>query len=80
MNGEATLPRDDPSMHNFTGAQLLVRVTTRVIFPNCPRYIPTLAGGVPSEHAPRANYEAPAPAWKKLESIKEKVPRRPPTN
>lgn len=78
VNGEATITRDDPAMRDFTGAQLLVRVTTRVIFPNCPRYIPTLAGGEPSEYAPRADYEPPAPAWKGLESIKEKMPRRPP--
>lgn len=47
INGEATVTRDDPSMPDFMGAQLLVRVTARVIFPNCPRYIPTLAGGTP---------------------------------
>lgn len=80
VNGEATITRDDPSMGDFAGAQLLVRVTTRVIFPNCPRYIPTLAGGAPSEYAPRADYDPPPPAWKGLESIKEKVPRRPPTS
>jgi predicted pyridoxine 5'-phosphate oxidase superfamily flavin-nucleotide-binding protein len=78
VNGEASITRDDPSMRDFAGAQLLVRVTARVIFPNCPRYIPTLSEGAPSEYAPRSDYEPPAPAWKGLESIKDKVPTRPP--
>ena len=78
VNGEASITRDDPSMRDFTGAQLLVRVAARIIFPNCPRYIPDLAGGAPSEYAPRADYEPPEPDWKQREGIKDKVPPRPP--
>ena len=78
VNGEATITRDDPSMGDFAGAQLLVRVTITTIFPNCPRYIPSLAGGAPSQYAPRAGYEPPEPDWKEREGIKEKVPRRTP--
>lgn len=78
VNGEATIIRDDPSMSDFAGAQLLVRVTARIIFPNCPRYIPMLAGGTPSEDAPRADYEPPEPDWKRRDGIKDKVPPRPP--
>ena len=39
VNGQARIGRDDPLMAQFIGAQLLVRVTTRVIFrkrPVCP--------------------------------------------
>jgi uncharacterized protein len=78
VNGEASITRDDPSMRDFTGAQLLVRVAARIIFPNCPRYIPDLAGGAPSEYAPRADYEPPEPDWKQREGIKDKIPPRPP--
>jgi uncharacterized protein len=78
VNGEARITSDDPAMPDFTGAQLLVRVTTRVIFPNCPRYIPALAGETPSKYAPRADHDPPVPDWKKFEGVKEKLPRRPP--
>src|ERR1044071_354930 len=38
VNGTATVSSDDKAMELFPGAQLLVRVTPRHIFPNCPRY------------------------------------------
>ena len=41
VNGTASVSRDDPLMQRFAGAQLLVRVQARAIFPNCPRYIVT---------------------------------------
>jgi predicted pyridoxine 5'-phosphate oxidase superfamily flavin-nucleotide-binding protein len=78
VNGEASITRDDPSMRDFAGAQLLVRVAARVIFPNCPRYIPALTGGTPSQYAPRTNYEPPEPAWKQREGVKDKLPPHPP--
>lgn len=78
VNGEATVTRDDSSMSDFVGAQLLVRVTARVIFPNCPRYIPTLAGGTPSAYAPRADHEPPEPEWKQREGMRDILPPRPP--
>ena len=78
VNGEASITRDDPSMRDFAGAQLLVRVAARIIFPNCPRYIPALAGGTPSVYAPRADYDPPEPDWKQREGIKDKLPPRPP--
>jgi uncharacterized protein len=40
VNGEARVSDDDPLMKTFPGAQLLVRVKARAIFPNCPRYEP----------------------------------------
>ena len=42
VNGEATVSDRDPLLAQTIGAQLIVRVTARAIFPNCPRYIPTL--------------------------------------
>ena len=42
-----------PLMQRFAGAQLLVRVQARAIFPNCPRYIVTPGAGEPSKYAPR---------------------------
>lgn len=80
VNGEATITRDDPAMRDFTGAQLLVRVTTRVIFPNCPRYIPALEMAAPSPDAPRPQHEPPEPAWKGFEIFAGCVPPRRPTH
>ena len=55
VNGEASVSRDDPLMQRFVGAQLLVRVKARAIFPNCPRYIVTPGATEPSStHRGRA--------------------------
>ena len=40
VNGSATVSREDPLLAETVGAQLIVRVQARAIFPNCPRYIP----------------------------------------
>jgi uncharacterized protein len=32
----------DPLLGETVGAQLIVRVEARAIFPNCPRYIPAM--------------------------------------
>jgi predicted pyridoxine 5'-phosphate oxidase superfamily flavin-nucleotide-binding protein len=77
VQGEARVSRDDPLIASFVGAQLLVRVTARAIFPNCPRYIPR--DGVPSVYAPRPGVEPPEPAWKGYEEFRDAVPPRAPT-
>jgi predicted pyridoxine 5'-phosphate oxidase superfamily flavin-nucleotide-binding protein len=78
VNGEAVISRDDPLMQTFVGAQMLVRVKARAIFPNCPRYIPK-AEGEPSQYSPRANYDPPEPAWKGFDAFKDHVHPRQPT-
>ena len=42
VNGSASVSDNDPLLAETVGAQLIVRVTARAIFPNCPRYIPTM--------------------------------------
>jgi predicted pyridoxine 5'-phosphate oxidase superfamily flavin-nucleotide-binding protein len=79
VNGSATVSRDDPLLSQTVGAQLIVRVTARAIFPNCPRYIPTMQLVGPSTHAPRPAYEPPEPAWKAFDSFKDYVHPRQPT-
>src|ERR1700724_1567507 len=64
VNGEATLTNRDPLLDHTVGAQLIVRVNARAIFPNCPRYIPAMQWTEPSVYAPRAGCEPPEPAWK----------------
>ena len=76
VNGTATVVRDDPALAGFTGAQLLVRVAARAIFPNCPRYIP--GPDAPSIYAPRPGVEPVEPAWKGFEEFRDVVPPRAP--
>ena len=73
VNGEASVSRDDPMMQRFAGAQLLVRVKARAIFPNCPRYIVTPGTSDPSKYAPRLGYEPPEPAWKGFDDFKDYI-------
>jgi hypothetical protein len=73
VNGIASVSRDDPLMQLFAGAQLLVRVTARAIFPNCPRYVPVVGTDGPSQYAPRPGYEPPEPAWKGFDDFKDYI-------
>lgn len=74
VNGSATVARDDPLIASFTGAQLLVRVQARAIFPNCPRYIPGPDGTSP--YAPRPGEPPVEPAWKSFPEFQDAVPKR----
>lgn len=73
VNGEASISRDDPLMQRFAGAQLLVRVKARAIFPNCPRYIVTPGTTEASKYAPRPGYEPPEPIWKGFDDFKDYI-------
>jgi uncharacterized protein len=73
VNGTAKVSRDDPLMQRFSGAQLLVRVAARVIFPNCPRYVVTPGSVEPSVYAPRPGYDPPEPAWKGFDDFKDVI-------
>ena len=79
VNGTATVSREDPLLARTVGAQLMVRVTARVIFPNCPRYIPDMELVDSSTYAPRPGVEPPEPAWKGFDSFKDCIHPRQPT-
>lgn len=76
VNGRAEVVQDDAAMAEVPGAQLLVKVTPVDIFPNCPRYIPDLAGEKPSEYLPHAGREPAEPAWKTFPIFADVVPPR----
>ncbi|MEW5687371.1 MAG: pyridoxamine 5'-phosphate oxidase family protein [Pseudomonadota bacterium] len=76
VNGRAEVARDDPLMADMPGAQLLVRVTPTDIFPNCPRYIPDMAAGTPSQYTPAADHAPVEPAWKAWPDFAPVVPPR----
>jgi uncharacterized protein len=73
VNGKATVSDHDPLLAETVGAQLIVRVGAQAIFPNCPRYIPTMQLVEPSIYAPRPGCEAPEPAWKSFADFKDHV-------
>lgn len=79
VNGTATVSDSDPLLGATVGAQLIVRVTARAIFPNCPRYIPDMQMTGPSIYTPQPKCETPEPAWKGFDSFKDVVHPRQPT-
>jgi predicted pyridoxine 5'-phosphate oxidase superfamily flavin-nucleotide-binding protein len=79
VNGMANVSDRDPLLSETVGAQLIVRVTARAIFPNCPRYIPTMQSIEPSIYTPRAGQDAPEPAWKGFADFKDCIHPRQPT-
>jgi len=79
VNGQATVSREDPLLARTVGAQLIVRVKARAIFPNCPRYIPKLQLAEPSQYVPRPGKDPVEPAWKGFADFKGYVHPRQPT-
>ena len=77
--GEATLSSTDPLMATTVGAQLIVRVKARAIFPNCPRYIPQLALVEQSPYIPKAGEDFVEPGWKSADVYRDVVHKRAPT-
>lgn len=78
VNGSARVLDDDPLLKETVGAQLIVRLQARAIFPNCPRYIPDMQMTGPSIYTPQPHYDPPEPAWKGFDIFKDAVPPRKP--
>jgi hypothetical protein len=79
VNGTARVSRNDPLLEATLGAQLIVRVMARAIFPNCPRYIPKMELAEPSVYVPQPGRDPPEPAWKSFDAFKDVVHPRQPT-
>jgi hypothetical protein len=79
VNGTASVSRDDPLLAETAGAQLIVRVQARAIFPNCPRYVPKLQLAEPSVYLPQPGSDPVEPAWKGFDMFKGYVHPRQPT-
>ena len=76
INGDAVVHREHEWLALFPGADLLVEVTVREAFPNCPRYVHKLARVESSPYVPRAGCEPPRPAWKDMEAFRDALPAR----
>ena len=79
VNGTASIVSDDPLLAECVGAQMVVRVKARAIFPNCPRYIPRMALAEPSQYIPAEGQPPVEPAWKGFADFKDHVHPRQPT-
>lgn len=78
VNGPASLVYDHPRLADFPGAKAMISLHAREIFPNCPRYIPDLAAGEPSEFLPKAGEAPLKPAWKDRDYIRDLLPEKDP--
>ncbi len=79
VNGDACVSDNDPLLVETVGAQLIVRVTVRAIFPNCPRYVPAMQMIGPSIYTPQASCDVPEPNWKSHADFKDHIHPRQPT-
>jgi predicted pyridoxine 5'-phosphate oxidase superfamily flavin-nucleotide-binding protein len=76
VNGTAQVARDDPTMAEVPGTQLMIKVTSSDIFPNCPRYVPNLSLVEPSAYLPQPDAAPLEPRWKSFEIFSDVVPPR----
>jgi predicted pyridoxine 5'-phosphate oxidase superfamily flavin-nucleotide-binding protein len=74
LNGVASIAADDPLLAEWPEAQLVVRVRTSEVFPNCPRYVHRMALVEHSRFVPREACETPVPDWKRREWSRDVLP------
>ena len=74
LNGTATAAADDELVPAWPGAQLVVRVRAREVFPNCPRYIHRYELVERSPYVPAAGIEPPVPDWKTRSWARDVLP------
>lgn len=77
--GTADVRRDDPLLQETIGAQMMIRVSATRIFPNCPRYIPTMQVLAPSRFTPVAGCQPVEPEWKSMDIFEDVIHPRQPT-
>jgi predicted pyridoxine 5'-phosphate oxidase superfamily flavin-nucleotide-binding protein len=80
LNGIASVADDDPLLGEFPEAQMIVRVTTTEVFPNCPRYIHEYKLVKRSRFVPKRECETPVPQWKQSEWAHDVLPENDPAN
>jgi hypothetical protein len=74
LNGTAALDTSEELLASAPGAQFFLRVATREVFPNCPRYIHKYALVERSHYVPRPETAPPVPAWKRREWASDVLP------
>jgi predicted pyridoxine 5'-phosphate oxidase superfamily flavin-nucleotide-binding protein len=74
LNGTASIDPDDELLAAYPRALLVVRVSVREVFPNCPRYIHRYELVERSRFVPRADAEPPVPDWKRRDWARDVLP------
>jgi hypothetical protein len=67
LNGTASIDAHDELVTVWPGAQFVVRVAARQVFPNCPRYIHRMSLVERSRFVPREHDPVPVPDWKRAD-------------
>jgi predicted pyridoxine 5'-phosphate oxidase superfamily flavin-nucleotide-binding protein len=78
LDGVAEIDEQDPLLAAYDGAQLVVRVRVRRVFPNCPRYIHKMQSVERSMFVPRAGCATPIPDWKRSDLARDVLPANDP--
>lgn len=74
VQGTATVSADDPLMDSYKEAQLVIRVTVDLMYPNCPRYVHRMDKVGPSRYVPRENVDTPLAGWKRIDILQDALP------
>jgi len=74
VNGTASVHLNDPLLPEYPGAQAMVRIQVKRIFPNCARYVHRMKFLKPSVYVPRPGHTPPVPGWKKWDEFREILP------
>jgi len=65
IEGTATIAEHNELAWEYPGAQFIVRVNVKRVFPNCPRYIHRMELVEPSPYVPCEGKTTPVPEWKR---------------
>lgn len=71
VHGEARVSADDALLDEYSGAELVVRVTVHELFENCPRYVHRYEKREASPFVPRPSQKTPMPAWKRIDVMQD---------
>jgi predicted pyridoxine 5'-phosphate oxidase superfamily flavin-nucleotide-binding protein len=85
LRGEASIADDDPLRASYPGAQLIVRVRTTLVYPNCKRYVHRMQRVARSQFVPAEGVPTPVPSWKReawvpVDALPRDDPARDPAN
>lgn len=64
MSGYASIDPDDQLIESYPGAQFVIRVRAREVFPNCRRYVHHYQLVEQSRFVPMGKEDPPVPDWK----------------
>lgn len=78
VDGTAELVDDHPLLARYPGAQFMVVVTVRSVYPNCARYIHKYALVERSAYVPRGTVPPPVPGWKRTDWASDVLPANDP--